>query len=221
MELFRAHGDVADVAEALYKLSFPVGYFGDLDRAEALLDEWLQISERIGRPIGVGRAHWGMGDMSTFREDWSSSIEHMERAVEVFRDLDAPFDLGWAWFMLAFSQVKMGNPQGAVAPLQRALDIFAEVGDLSAMALVLDVASMLRIEAEEGKSIAYLIGAAKRIKVDTGIAIGDVGVNQYAEVEAFLSSLTEVEGAAYDEGSSSTLDEAVEAAHAALSDLNR
>lgn len=114
-----------------------------------------------------------------------------------------------------------GKHEGAVAPLRRALEIFAEVNDLSAMALVLDVAGMLRIDAEQGESAAYLIGAAKRIKSDTGIAIGDVDVNEYPEVEKFLSSLSEAEQAAYDEGSSSTLDEAVEAARAALSDLNR
>jgi len=214
--IFRMHGDDADVAGALYNLAFPAGYSGDLDRAEDLLRESLQLSERMRRAIGVGRAHWGLGDMATFRKDWSDALEHMEKAVEVFADIDAPFDLGWARFMLAFSLIKMGNSERAVEPLANALDIFAESRDLSAMALILDVAGMVMTTADSRETAAYLLGAAQHIKSETGIAIGDVDVNQYPEVDVFLAEMVDTEQAAYEEGFNATLDEAVEGARLAL-----
>jgi predicted ATPase/class 3 adenylate cyclase len=213
--IFRMHGDDADIAEALYNLAFPLGYSGDLDRAQDLLRESLQLSERMSRAVGVGRAHWGLGDMATFRKDWSDALEHMEKAVEVFGDIDAPFDLGWARFMLAFSLIKMGNSERAVEPLANALAIFADSSDLSAMALILDVAGMVMM-ADSRETAAYLLGAARHIKSETGIAIGDVDVNQYPEIDVFLAEMDDSEQAAYEEGFNATLEEAVEAARSAL-----
>jgi hypothetical protein len=139
----------------------------------------------------------------------------MEKAVEVFGDIDAPFDLGWARFMLAFSLIKMGNSERAVEPLANALAIFADSSDLSAMALILDVAGMVMM-ADSRETAAYLLGAARHIKSETGIAIGDVDVNQYPEIDVFLAEMDDSEQAAYEEGFNATLEEAVEAARSAL-----
>lgn len=216
LEIFRRHGADEEVAEALYNLSFPIGYSGDLDRAETLLQESLEISRRTGHLIGVGRAHWAMGDMASFRKDWSSTIRHMESAIEVFSDVDAPFDLGWSWFMLAFSRVKMHDPDEARAPLLRALEIFSTARDMSALALILDVAGIVMIGGGSSQDAAYFIGAAHHIKADTGVAITEVDVNQYPEVDQFMKEMGPTERVIYDEGYHAGLDMVLEKARAAL-----
>lgn len=216
LELFRRHGSEADVAEALYNMSFPLGYLGGLDRAESLLEESLEVSQRIGRIVGVGRAHWGLGDMATFRKDWSGSIRLMEKAVEVFSGVDAPFDLGWSWFMLAYSQVKARNAAAARLPLRRALEIFGAARDMSALALILDVSAMMMVAGGESALAGFFIGASHRLKADTGVAISDVDVNQYPEVNEFLETMDGEDRAGYEEGYNASLDEVVEAVTKAL-----
>jgi len=212
LELFRAHGTDEEISEALYNRSFALGYAGAFAEAEALLRESLELSERIGRRIGVGRAHWGLGNLAVYRDDWDSVVGEFERAVEDFSSIDAPFDLGWAWFMLAYSYFRMGEPAKSGTPLRESLEIFAKVGDVSALALILELLAMLVLAEGNDEECAYLVGAVHRLKTDTGIAITDVDLNQYSEMNVFLDNMNEMSKGAYDEGHSAALTDVVDEA---------
>lgn len=218
LELFRAVGSQADIAEALYNLSFPVGYQGDIERAYALLEESLALNESIGRAIGVGRAHWGIANMAVYDETWPLAIDSLEKAVAEFSEIDAPFDLGWSWFMLAHAWLKMGEPQKTLQPERNALDIFAEVGDVSALALILDMVSIITFFLGNQNEAAYFSGAAQRVKVDSGVALGEIELNRYQALDDFLETLDDVLQASFDEGYNSDQQEVVERARAALSE---
>ncbi|HEU4894428.1 MAG TPA: adenylate/guanylate cyclase domain-containing protein, partial [Acidimicrobiia bacterium] len=156
LEIYRQVGSDEEISEALYNLSFAVGYAADLEEAKSLLRESLGLSERIGRSIGVGRAHWGLANMAVYEEDWNTAVDSLHRSVEVFGSLDAPFDLGWAWFMLAHSNLKMDQVERVRDPLRNSLEIFARVGDISALALILEmVATLLAIEQDRSESAYF------------------------------------------------------------------
>ena len=56
LELYRVLGSDRGVAEALYNLSFPMSYSGEIAEAQELLAESLQLSEQTGWKLGEGRA---------------------------------------------------------------------------------------------------------------------------------------------------------------------
>ncbi|HEU4319235.1 MAG TPA: adenylate/guanylate cyclase domain-containing protein [Acidimicrobiia bacterium] len=200
LDLFRANGNTVEVADALYNLSFPLGYTGQHDQATTLLRESLEISERNLDFVGLGHAYWGLGNVAAAREDWDEVIKQCGRSAEIFSDIDAPFDLGWARFMVAHGHLKKGEwAEGRVA-LRLASDLFSGVGDLSALALILDSASVLALALAQRHKAAFLAGAAYRIKFDTGVKIGEVDINQWPEAVEFLSDLDTECQAAYDEG---------------------
>jgi predicted ATPase/class 3 adenylate cyclase len=216
MDIFRRVGSEAEISEALYNLSFPKGYSGDFEGAEALLRESLELSERIGRQIGVGRAHWGIANMAVYHEDWQRVTDSLVQSVDEISGIDAPFDLGWAWFMLAHARFKMGEIETVREPLKNALEIFARVRDISALALILEVVGTLLATESDRAGAAYFAGAASRIKRDTGVAIGDVELNRYPEMVEFLESMDDMDVVRHDEGYSAGLEDVIERALQAL-----
>ena len=217
LEIYREIGSEEEIAEALYNLSFAWGYAGDSEEARALLGESLEMSERIGRSIGVGRAHWGLANVAVYDEDWPTAIDSLHRSVEVFGAIDAPFDLGWAWFMLAHSYLKMNQVALVREPERNALEIFARVGDISALALIIEmVATLLLVEGDRSGS-AYFAGAVSRIKAETGVAIQDVELNRYPEMKDLMSTLTDMQVVSFEEGMNADLEDVIEKARAALS----
>ncbi|HEX6221221.1 MAG TPA: tetratricopeptide repeat protein, partial [Acidimicrobiia bacterium] len=216
LELLRVDGSHEEMAEALYNAAFPIGHEGDFDRAVALLRESLELSERVDRSIGVGRAMWGIGNMESYLERWEEAVGHVEKSIEIFSTIDAPFDLGWAWFMLAHCHQKTANSSKAREPLRHALDIFSTVEDLSAMSLILYMVGVVRLNQGSEGDAAYFAGATIRLKSDTGIALGDVDLNRYPEMADFIEGLDTASNPEYQEGYNATLEEIVEKARHAL-----
>ena len=217
LDIYRQVGSEVEISEALYNLSFPKGYAGDREGAETLLRESLVLSERLDRPIGIGRAHWGIANMAAYHEDWEKVIDSLVRSVDEFSVIDAPFDLGWAWFMLAHARFKMGHSEGVREPERNALEIFARVRDFSALALIFEIVATLLLIEDERAGAAYFAGAVGRIKADTGVAIGDVELNRYPEMVEFLETMEGMDLVSYDGGYSADLDEVIDRAFRVLS----
>ena len=212
LELYREHGEDADVAEAAYNLSFTRGFEREYQKARELLEESLDISERIGNRLGIGQAYWGMGNLVGFEEDYDSLLDYMRRATEEFEKLDRPFDLGWAFFMSGYAYQHKSETSEARRYLLQAMDIFAGVIDVSALTLIFELQAV--VASMEGVDLlaARLAGAAHRLKADTGVAIGDISFNEYPEIQAFLGQADETTMAAYEEGYNLSLEEAIELA---------
>jgi predicted ATPase/class 3 adenylate cyclase len=207
--ILREHGDASELADALYNLSFPLGFSGEYDEAKQLLQEALEISERLGDSVGISRAYWGLGDVAGFEEDWQTELEMMDHALRHLEGVDAPFDRGWAHFMTAYGHHNLGDDQRARQQLLAALEIFAHVSDLSAMTLIFESLALNAVRAGDQRRAALLAGAAHRIKADTGVAITEVEVNRFPEIETLLASEDEILQAAYHEGFEMSLEEVV------------
>jgi tetratricopeptide (TPR) repeat protein len=202
-------GDDGEISEALYNLSFPLMYSGEIDAAEENLKESLRLSEGIERKIGVGRAYWGLGEIAVFRQQWQEVVDWNLRAADEFLAIDAPFDLGWSWFMVAHGYTKENQSDEAEPYLERTLEIFAATTDLSALTLIFEALSLAALRREDRGRAARLIGAAHRLKADTGVAITELDVNQFPEMVEFLNQRSDSDETAYQEGYGNTVEEAV------------
>jgi len=217
LDVFREAGDDVELSEALYNISFPYGYLGMFEEAESSVRESLEISERIRREIGIGRAHWGLSNLAGYQDRYHDVIESSMRSIEIFERLDAPFDLGWAWFMVAQGRSKTGDREGTKTALKLALETFAKVVDLSALALIVEMMSLVALDDDDREGALYLAGAAHRIKTDTGVEIGDVQLNQYPEIVELVRDRSEDDEVAFQRGGNATLAEQVAEARRILS----
>jgi hypothetical protein len=118
--------------------------------------------------------------------------------------------------MEAQANAKLGRFEGAERLLARALEIFAGVSDVSALTLITEVTVLLAVAREDRAAAGFLAGAAHRLKADTGVEIGDVRLNQFPQVEAFLSERDEALETAFQEGFASGLDDVIARARALL-----
>lgn len=217
LEIYREVGSDAEIAEALYNLSFPVGFAKDMDGAADLLRQSLELSERLESPLGVGRAYWGIANQAFYEEDWDAIDESLERSVVEFSKIDAPYDLAWAWFMFAHAAFKKGEPGKVREPVRNALEIFARERDLSALSLILEVVTTLSVVNGDRPNGSYLTGAASRLRADTGLAIVDVDTNRYPEMVEFLESMDDMDRVHFAEGFSAALEDVIDRAFTVLS----
>lgn len=210
VELLRESGTDQELAEALYNLSFAVGYMKGTDEAESLLNEALEKYEGLGDPVGVGRVHWGLGNNAGYREDWVQALDHLETAEDFLDGSDAPFDLGWTWFMEGWVGLRLGDNDLALEPTKRSLELFFDVRDTSALLLVLESLAGVAFRLGDPVQAARLHGAVNGLRLETGVQIQDVDINRYQELEDMMDSGDEVIQAAYAEGLQMSLDEVIE-----------
>lgn len=212
LEIMRAHGEQHEVAEALYNLSFPTGYSGDTDGAEAMLWEAHAIYKRLGDRVGVGRCYWGLGDNEGYRENWHGLLEHLGTAQSILEGEDAPFDVGWTLFMQGWANLRLRNYDEAIRPTQQALEIFADVGDVSALVLVLESLALGALHIGDPILAARLHGASNGLRAETGVSIQDVDINRYPDLDELTIGDDEITAAAYAEGLVLGLDESIDLA---------
>lgn len=209
-QLMLRAGERHEIAEALYNLSFPVGYLGDVDRAEAMFKEALEIYEDLGDEVGVGRAYWGLADNQAFRENWHGILEYLEIAAGHLEHVDAPFDLGWTWFMGGWASLHLEQAAEALRRTRESLEIFVRVEDISALNLVFELAAGVAYQLGDNVGAARLYGAAAGIQAKTGIAISDVDINRLLGLERLIDEGDQVVSAAFAEGRELGVEEAVE-----------
>ncbi len=207
LDLMREHGEPADIANALYNLSFTVSPEAVTDEAHALLEESLAISQGIGDRHGVGRAFWGMGNQHFYRNQYESTIEQSLRAAAEFEQLDAPFDLGWAWFMAGDAYRELRELEQATDYFSRALPLFAEARDLSAIILFLHEFAGLAAMRGDRLRAARLSGAAQALRATTGVNLVEVQFNAIEELVELLGEATDEVRAAFEEGMRMSLEE--------------
>ena len=139
LELRRADGDPAGIARALYNLSFPLLFGSDeVARAREMLEEAKDLFVQPGDADGEARAWWGLANATYRRQDLETGREAAERAAAHFRKRGMRFDLGWAVYTLGQLSAQAGDAVAAEKHFGEALDLFADVDDLSGITMSLD-----------------------------------------------------------------------------------
>jgi predicted ATPase/class 3 adenylate cyclase len=209
LELARARGDPAGIANALYNASFPhnVG-LSDLPKAQALLEEALPIFQQLGNERGYAQILWGLGQIY-FRggHDTAASKKAMDEAIVLFRRLDDRFGLGWALFTRALLALRMDDIASSKAYNLEALKLFAGGDDVTAPALILRALSEAAHREGDEIRAARLAGAAEAQEASSGSALGSL----VGDTEGWRppDQLSGAEEAALAEGKAMTLQEAI------------
>jgi len=177
-------GEPRAIAEAKYNLSFAHGIapkpIQDLDAAMRLQDEALALFEELGDREGIAKTTWGLATMAYGGEDWDRVAELATSSVEMFRELDNPFGLGWALHLQGLALTVLRRPDQAAASHREAMAIFLGSDDRSAVALLLADLAILAESVGDVERAIRLAGAAEGVEeeVGTGLLVSDAAVSK-------------------------------------------
>ena len=172
LELRRALGDPAGIAQALYNLSFPL-LFGsdDVARAREMLEEAKALFVELGDADGEARAWWGLANATYRRQDLEFGRAAAERAAAHFRQRGMRFDLGWAMYTLGQLAAQGHDAAASERNFREALDLFADVDDLSGITMSLDGIATAAYVGGDLQHAARISGAVARLERLSGTGL--------------------------------------------------
>jgi predicted ATPase/class 3 adenylate cyclase len=211
VHLLKAKGDSPELARALYNKAFAHIGQEDWGKAKKAIARSRSISENLGDLHGIGMAQWAMYNVAHFSNNIDEALEHAQASVKTLQQVDARFDLGWAYFTTGHILMEKRDLKGARQNLDNAMPGFLEDGDLSA--LILFFTTYAGIESLSGRQrrAARLFGAAQGVKERTGITMIDsVQVAEATQqIRELLREDAELEEAEFEAGRRMTPEEAV------------
>jgi predicted ATPase/class 3 adenylate cyclase len=177
LAIMRELGEPADIANALYNLSFTKGLPGETTQADsvlearALLEEALEIYQGLGDRSGEAKVRFALSTSYFREENFEPARPHLEESLRMFRELDDVFHIGWALFMLGDLEIRTGNLPGARAHLEESLPLFLQGGDVSGVALHLDAFARLAMGAGDAERAVRLAAAAAALGRKSGATL--------------------------------------------------
>ena len=202
-------GDVPELAEALYNLSFAVWQQGRLDEAVELAGRSRAVYADLGDSAGLGRVLWLSGVLAMLTGDIRGAEQQLQESVDRHRGGSDAFHLGWSLRMLGRALLLQGRPDEARERLCESLRLFAPSGDVSALVLHLADFAALAIYEDDVEREVRLVGALRRLKELTGTDLVDHPVNEVPGLEETLARLGSDGERLLAEGAAMTDDEAV------------
>ena len=195
LDILEPGTDLAATANARYNYGLVLGFDGSDDRAPQELQRARDEAREAGDRRIEAWAVWGLSDIGVASGDWEGAARYGEESLALFRDLNDPFGIGWALFMTASSDARQprGDRPLARSRFREAIRLFAEFGDLTALAM--HGRALARLEAAEGNydRALRLIGAGNALRRKTGAGL--LEANE-ALLDAFDSVTTEALAAA-------------------------
>ena len=116
--LFRYQGDVIEALVAL----------GELEQAELLVDELAEQGRRLQRTWALVTASRCRGLLLAAQDDMPGAHSALERALDQHEHLREPLELGRTYLVLGTIQRRSRKKRPARESLQRALEIFDDLG---------------------------------------------------------------------------------------------
>src|SRR5579864_6809926 len=172
LELVRASGDLAAIANALYNDSFPANVTTkDVAKARALLEEALPIYQELNNEPGISQCLWALGQAYYQINEIELAKEVTEGAIAIFRRLGNQFGLGWALFTRAVLALQLHDTPLARRSSFEALRIFARADDVTGKVLVLDCIAEITRRDGDALRAARLAGASEAHEVTTGAGL--------------------------------------------------
>ncbi|HYM53620.1 MAG TPA: tetratricopeptide repeat protein, partial [Candidatus Dormibacteraeota bacterium] len=211
LELARASGDDARIANALYNLSFTFSLISeDQEQARANASEAVEIYRRIGDQAGIGRSLWGLANSYYYFRDFAPGIPIVEEALQIFRRMGDRFMTAWGLYILALFELETDR-KATRQHLEEALPLFTETEDKSSYGLIFD--GFATLEWAEGDVVRAMrlagYGAATERSAGTGLA------SLSREVAGFIPEALAEDpqlAAAHAEGQRITLEQATDLA---------
>jgi predicted ATPase/class 3 adenylate cyclase len=170
-------GDEAALAEAMYNESFTYSLdpaLADQMRGRELAQGALDRFRSLGDRQGEGKALWGVVNSYIFSEDHGPAAALVEESIDIARELDDRFQLGWALFTRGLIAMQVADYARSRSSYEEALDIFRETNDLTGYVLVLDGFAALEWVAGDRDVAMRISGAASAIQDVAGIGLAQI-----------------------------------------------
>ncbi len=171
VELARASGDDARIANAIYNVTFTFT-LGREDQlaARRLAEEAVEIYRRLGDEAGIGRALWGLANAHYFFADFGEGLGFAREALEIFRRIGDRFMTGWCLYIIAINNLTL-DPAITRAALEEALPLFTEIEDKSGYALIFDAFAALYWTEGDVDRAVRLAGYSSATEASTGTGL--------------------------------------------------
>jgi len=124
------------MAWAIFNSAEAYAYKGDLELAERLCHEALDICETQDDKIGMNGIFKNLGIIHRLKGDWSESIENFNMSILILEMLNIAYELGNTYSELAKTYEAMAENMGAVENYKMAKELFDNVGAKSEAAEV-------------------------------------------------------------------------------------
>ncbi|MEA2682225.1 MAG: hypothetical protein QOK05_553 [Chloroflexota bacterium] len=206
-ELARSLDDKAELALALYNLSFPLGEM-DASGGLAAAREALALFEELGDRVGAARAAFSVAGSLGIMGRYEEALELANRAIPLLRELGLRFDLAWLLHTAGLAQIKLGRLADAAPNLLASLDMLAEVKDQAGITIVLGDFSDLAFGLGDDLDGMRLRGASAAIQERTGAGLEGTMGDTYNQRARQGEPATPEEKDAVEEGLAMTTEEA-------------
>ena len=217
LELARAHGTKAELADALYDFSFAPVESLDADSyavtiatmAPPLLVEAMTQYRELGDQRGIAKSLWAKSEHDFFRGDFSASVADLTEALAIFRALRDRFQISWSLHSLGLAYTLLGAFDLARPAYAEAMRMFIEDGDVSGMILgLVDFAGLEHALGERRRAVSLAAAAdASTRRTGTGLAEITSRVPHFPTVPSEPAPGTP-ERVAWETGSGMSLEEA-------------
>ncbi len=217
LDLHRQLGERAEIANALYNLSFAYQVpQKDLALARSLLEESLALYRELRDSAGMAKVSWALSSGALAEEDLDGALRYNREALAIFRELDDRFSIGWALHSHGIITMKLSDLKASRAALEEGIRLFAQAGDVSGVTVLLDDFSALAVAGGELERAACLSGAAAALQTTSGTDLAGLIATLYGQPRPEGSQLTEESiGRAWAKGQSMSIEQAVSYALAA------
>jgi adenylate cyclase len=162
---------------------------GELARAMACYTRYLEITLDLGDRLGVGLALWSAGTTAAAAGTMLEAEGLIERAVDLLRAIDAPYELASALVSRAELALQLNDPRGAYERLSEALPL----ADASENVDARIKCQLLMIEIDH---------QLKQLTTSTATAACSTLIEQYSgddEQAAIYYTLVQIDGARADD----------------------
>jgi hypothetical protein len=171
LDIARTCGTDAQISNALYNAGLSVAFAGGEGSGIALLEEGLEIAERIDDPLLRSRCLWALASVHQFDHDFNLAQEKLLIAREGFQGAGDEFMTQWANRELGVNDMALGRLEDSAAHLGAALAFFANAGDRSGTMLLLrDHARLAAIHGDIPTALRIL-GATMEHEQEAGLKL--------------------------------------------------
>jgi predicted ATPase/class 3 adenylate cyclase len=168
VDLYKAAGDDAGTAEALFNLAYVPLLDGDLPETARIADEAVALFTKLGDEAGVAKSEQVAAFVDYYSADPAEAIKTLSRASEIYRRRG---DL----FLLADSLVSTSLPYANLAQwdvvgrlMNEGLDIFVGISNESGTAMVYEILGAANAVVGQSEDAGRLFGASDNVRARIG-----------------------------------------------------
>jgi non-specific serine/threonine protein kinase len=209
--LHSSEGNVASATWALNYQGMVAMTLGDYQRATTLLERVLPAHRQQGDLHGVGWALCYLAGIQQLQGDYARAVPLFEESLAVFQDLQDKYGISYQLWYLADTLRDQRNYEQAKRLYRESLHIRHALVDKTGLAECFE--GLAEVAAEEGQPVlaARLFGAAHWLRETIGTPLA--ALRRPAQERAVANARTalgeDVFGAAWAEGQTMTLEEAI------------